>query len=189
MRTFRCIAARSTSVRFDAVMSDAIRGSFRFVNDNEDNVSNNQFAPGIGYVNNAVPGRITTGSSTQVLGSSIVNEVMVGRALEQLRVPIGRRRIRVRLPRLVAVDARRRSAAPRAIRQRTAKTPGSATTRRTSIPYVPLMGFSRRKPRWTARQQRFPSRYGAGVGAAGGEPEPAVVVPGRPVVDARAGTT
>ena len=70
----------STSARFDAVINNAIRGSFRIVNDKEHNVSNNQFAPGIGYVDNKVPGRITTFSSTQVLSSSMVNEVVVGRA-------------------------------------------------------------------------------------------------------------
>ena len=70
----------STSARVDAVINQAIRGSFRIVNDKEHNVSNNQFAPGIGYVDNRVPGRITTFSSTQVLGSSMVNEIVVGRA-------------------------------------------------------------------------------------------------------------
>src|SRR5687768_3022301 len=70
----------STSARFNTVINDAIRGSFRIVNDKEHNVSNNQFAPGIGYVDNKVPGRITTFSSTQVLSSSMVNEVVVGRA-------------------------------------------------------------------------------------------------------------
>jgi hypothetical protein len=70
----------STSVRLDAVLSERIRGSFRIVNDEENNISNNAFAPGVGYRNNYVPGRIITGSSTQVLSPTMVNEVTVGRA-------------------------------------------------------------------------------------------------------------
>ena len=70
----------STSVRLDAVLGDRIRGSFRFVNDQENNIRNNALAPGVGHINNAVPGRIITGSSTQVLSTSMVNEVTVGRA-------------------------------------------------------------------------------------------------------------
>ena len=107
----------STSARFDAVINNAIRGSVRIVNDKEHNVSNNQFAPGIGYVDNNVPGRITTFSSTQVLSSSMVNEVVVGRAWNSFGFMSDDGRVRVRLPRLVAVVARRRSAAPRALRR------------------------------------------------------------------------
>ena len=64
----------STSVRLDTVISERIRGSFRIVNDEENNVSNNAFAPGVGYRNNYVPGRIITGSSTQVLSPTMVND-------------------------------------------------------------------------------------------------------------------
>jgi len=71
---------RSTSVRLDTVVNNAVRGSFRMVNDRENNISNNRFAPGLGETNNAVPGRIMTGSSTQVLGSTMVNEIVVGYA-------------------------------------------------------------------------------------------------------------
>ena len=62
------------------MLNDRVRGSFKFVKDREDNINNNRFAPGLGVTNNAVPGRILTASSTQVLRSSIVNEVTVGYA-------------------------------------------------------------------------------------------------------------
>jgi hypothetical protein len=70
----------NNTVRLDLVLNDHVRGSFRFVKDREDNINNNRFAPGLGVTNNAVPGRILTASSTQVLRSSIVNEVTVGYA-------------------------------------------------------------------------------------------------------------
>lgn len=70
----------STSLRLDTVVNNAVRGSFRIVNDRENNISNNRFAPGLGVTNNAVPGRIVTGGSTQVLSSSMVNEITVGYA-------------------------------------------------------------------------------------------------------------
>jgi hypothetical protein len=68
----------STTLRFDAVANDSLRGSFRFINDREDNINNNVFAPGIGISNNAVPGHIATGSATQVLSRSMVNEMSGG---------------------------------------------------------------------------------------------------------------
>ena len=55
-----------------------MRGSYRFIKDREDNISNNVFAPGIGWANNAVPGYISTASVTQVLGSRLVNETTIG---------------------------------------------------------------------------------------------------------------
>ena len=68
----------NSTLRFDVVLSSRIRGSYRFINDREDNISNNVFAPGIGYANNAVPGYISTGNITMVLSKSMVNEVTTG---------------------------------------------------------------------------------------------------------------
>jgi hypothetical protein len=67
-----------TTVRLDVVQSDNLRGSMRFINDREDNISNNRFAPGLGTTNNAVPGRLLTVSSTQILSRSMVNEMAGG---------------------------------------------------------------------------------------------------------------
>jgi hypothetical protein len=70
----------NTTLRFDAVANASLRGSLRFINDREDNIQNNRFAPGLGTTNNAVPGRLLTASATQVLGSSMVNEMAGGYA-------------------------------------------------------------------------------------------------------------
>jgi hypothetical protein len=131
----------STSARLDAVINNAIRGSFRIVNDREHNVSNNGFAPGIGYVDNAVPGRITTGSSTQVLSSSIVNEVVIGRAWNSFGFVSDtgkykynyrdwwRSSLGVDPPRLEPFGAYREE-------------PGLGYDQADEYPYVPLMGFT-----------------------------------------------
>jgi hypothetical protein len=68
----------STTVRLDVVHNSNVRGSYRFINDREDNISNNVFAPGIGVANNAVPGFISTGGVTMVFGDSLVNEMSGG---------------------------------------------------------------------------------------------------------------
>ena len=70
----------NSTVRLDVVMNQSVRGSFRFIKDREDNISNNRFAPGLGTTNNAVPGKLMTFSSTQVLRTSMVNEVTSGYA-------------------------------------------------------------------------------------------------------------
>ncbi|HZL95585.1 MAG TPA: hypothetical protein VFB99_18150, partial [Vicinamibacterales bacterium] len=70
----------NTTVRLDAVINERIRGSFRFINDREDNISNNVFAPGVGWANNAVPGKTMSGSVTAVLRPTLVNETTFGRA-------------------------------------------------------------------------------------------------------------
>jgi len=70
----------NTTLRLDAVASASLRGSLRFINDREDNIQNNRFAPGLGTTNNAVPGRLLTASATQVLSSSMVNEMAGGYA-------------------------------------------------------------------------------------------------------------
>lgn len=68
----------NNTLRFDVVLSQNVRGSYRFIKDREDNVLNNRFAPGIGTANNGVPGYISTGSVTAVLGPTLVNETTVG---------------------------------------------------------------------------------------------------------------
>ena len=76
--TFPYHSRTNNTMRFDVVLNPNIRGSYRFIKDREDNISNNVFAPGIGWANNAVPGYISTGSVTQVLGPRLVNETTVG---------------------------------------------------------------------------------------------------------------
>jgi len=71
----------NTTLRLDGVLTDTIRGSFRLINDHENNISNNVFAPGIGYANNAVPGWTWTGSLTAVLKPTLVNEISFGRSI------------------------------------------------------------------------------------------------------------
>ena len=68
----------NNTLRMDVVLSEKLRGSFRFIKDREDNIGNNTFAPGIGWANNAVPGYIATGGVTKVVSSSIVNETTFG---------------------------------------------------------------------------------------------------------------
>jgi len=68
----------NNTLRLDLVLNPSVRGSFRFIKDREDNISNNVFAPGIGWANNAVPGYISTGNATQVLGRRLVNETTLG---------------------------------------------------------------------------------------------------------------
>jgi hypothetical protein len=69
----------SNTLRLDAVLNDRIRGSFKFTRDIENNLNNNALYIGSPYtVNNYVPGWIWSASSTQVLSSSMVNEMTVG---------------------------------------------------------------------------------------------------------------
>ena len=68
----------NNTLRLDVVLNPSVRGSYRFIKDREDNISNNVFAPGIGWANNAVPGYISTGSVTQVLGPRLINETTIG---------------------------------------------------------------------------------------------------------------
>ena len=106
----------NNTVRLDLVLNDRVRGSFKFVKDREDNINNNRFAPGLGVTNNAVPGRILTASSTQVL-RLIDRQRGDGRIrAEQLRVQARDGQGRLRSSRLVPLDARRRPPAARAIR-------------------------------------------------------------------------
>jgi outer membrane receptor protein involved in Fe transport len=64
--------------KLDAVWSRRVRGRFTLIRDREDNISDNQFAPGVGVVNNFVPGWTYSAGSTQVLRPNIVNEMTGG---------------------------------------------------------------------------------------------------------------
>lgn len=132
----------NTTLRFDVVLNDKIRGALRFINDREDNISNNAFAPGIGDLNNAVPGRLMTVSSTQVLGPTMVNEVTVGYARNSygFRIPEGefaydprdywRQNLGVDPPRLEPFGAYRESG------------PWLGYDQADEYPYVPIMRFA-----------------------------------------------
>jgi hypothetical protein len=76
--TFPYHSRTNNTLRLDVVVNPSVRGSYRFIKDREDNISNNVFAPGIGWANNAVPGYISTGSVTSVLGPRLVNETTLG---------------------------------------------------------------------------------------------------------------
>ena len=130
----------STSGRFDVVVNPSIRGSIRFQNDRENNVSNNAFFPGVGYLNNSVPGRLVSGSSTQVLRSNLVNEVTVGFARNNYSFisPKGERAydyrdwwrssVGIDPPRLEPFGAYRNP-------------PGLGYDQADEYPYLPIMGF------------------------------------------------
>ncbi len=89
--TFPYHSRTNNTMRFDVVLNPNIRGSYRFIKDREDNISNNVFAPGIGWANNAVPGYISTASVTQVLGPRLVNETTIGFAHNSYAWYAGRR--------------------------------------------------------------------------------------------------
>jgi hypothetical protein len=76
--TFPYHSRTNNTLRLDVVPNSSLRGSYRFIKDREDNISNNVFAPGIGWANNAVPGYISTGNVTQVFGRRLVNETTIG---------------------------------------------------------------------------------------------------------------
>jgi len=76
--TFPYHSRTNNTVRLDVVLNPSLRGSYRFIKDREDNISNNVFAPGIGWANNAVPGYISTASVTKVFGPRLVNETTLG---------------------------------------------------------------------------------------------------------------
>ena len=76
--TYPYHSRQNNTLRLDLVLNPSVRGSYKFIKDREDNISNNVFAPGIGWANNAVPGYISTGSVTQVLRSNLVNETTLG---------------------------------------------------------------------------------------------------------------
>jgi hypothetical protein len=131
----------NTTLRLDTVINNRLRGSFRLIKDREDNISNNRFAPGLGTTNNAVPGKILTGSSTQVLSNSLVNEMTVGYAWNSygFRVAGGehgydprdwyRSALGVDPPRLEPFGAYR-------------DPPGLGYHQSDEYPYVPMMAFS-----------------------------------------------
>ncbi|MGH9163629.1 MAG: carboxypeptidase regulatory-like domain-containing protein, partial [Vicinamibacteraceae bacterium] len=54
-------------LRIDGVLSQTLRASFTFMRDREDNWRGSDFAPGLGWVNNFVPGWIYSGKLTHVL--------------------------------------------------------------------------------------------------------------------------
>jgi hypothetical protein len=68
----------NNTLRLDVVLNANVRGSYRFIKDREDNVSNNVFAAGIGIANNGVPGYISTGGITAVLRPNLVAETTLG---------------------------------------------------------------------------------------------------------------
>jgi hypothetical protein len=66
------------TTRVDAVFSQNTRVSGRALFDRDDAITYNSVAPGVGEINNVFPGNLITGSLTQVITPSIVNESIVG---------------------------------------------------------------------------------------------------------------
>ena len=69
---------KNTVIRVDTQLSSAQRFSVRALFDRDDSTTFNRVAPGIGSVNNMFPGNLLTGTYTQVLKSTLVNEVIAG---------------------------------------------------------------------------------------------------------------
>ena len=67
-----------TVIRIDTQLSDSQRFSIRTLFDRDDSTTFNRVAPGIGSVNNMFPGNLLTGTYTQILSSTLVNEVIGG---------------------------------------------------------------------------------------------------------------
>ncbi|MPZ20795.1 MAG: hypothetical protein GEV06_23230 [Luteitalea sp.] len=65
-------------MRLDAVLSQSTRFSVRTIFDRDDSITFNRVAPGVGSHNNVFPGDFISASASQVLGSSMVNEITAG---------------------------------------------------------------------------------------------------------------
>lgn len=68
----------NTVLRLDGAIKQNLRASYRYLKDREDNWSTNNFVPGEGWVNNAVPGWVHSGSLTWVVKPTIINEMNGG---------------------------------------------------------------------------------------------------------------
>ena len=64
--------------RLDAVLTENVRLSGRMFFDRDNAITYNDVAPGIGEINNVFPGDLVTGSLSQVLSPTLVNEVTLG---------------------------------------------------------------------------------------------------------------
>ena len=64
--------------RVDAVITQNMRGSVKWLQDSDNSITFNALAPGLGQINNYVPGKVVTGALSQVLGAAMVNEINVG---------------------------------------------------------------------------------------------------------------
>ena len=64
--------------RTDTVLSQKTRFSVRALFDRDDSTTYNRVAPGIGSVDNPFPGNLVTGTLTQVIKPTVVNEVTIG---------------------------------------------------------------------------------------------------------------
>ena len=123
-------------------------------------------------------------ASRRCSGRSMVNEMTVGFAHNSYGWYRGRRRVRRRLPPVLPVGGGRRPAAARAVRRRTAIRQGSGYDQADEYPYVPIMTLRRRAAARTCAQLQ-PGAARRQPDSAGGEPQPPLDVPGRPVLDAR----
>jgi hypothetical protein len=65
-------------IRIDQVFTEKTRASFRLLKDRDDTWQYNIFTPGTGHVNNNVPGIVASGTVTQVLKPTMVNEMNFG---------------------------------------------------------------------------------------------------------------
>jgi hypothetical protein len=65
-------------VRVDTVLSQNTRFSVRGVFDRDDNTAKNNIMPGVGTSDNIFPGNLISGTITQVIRPTVVNEITVG---------------------------------------------------------------------------------------------------------------
>ena len=65
-------------LRMDAVLTDRTRMAFKLIKDRDDDYSWNRLTPGTGYVNQNTPGVLASGTVTQVLRPTVVNEMNFG---------------------------------------------------------------------------------------------------------------
>ena len=68
----------NTVLRVDAVMSEKTRMSFRFIKDRDDTWDYSAFSPGVGHRALRSPGLVASGTVTQVLRPTMVNEMTFG---------------------------------------------------------------------------------------------------------------
>jgi hypothetical protein len=80
---------RNFVMRLDAALAQSTRASFRTMFDRDNSITYNRVAPGVGSVNNHFPGNLYTGSLTQILSPSMVNEVTIGYSLNHYGFRVG----------------------------------------------------------------------------------------------------
>ena len=69
---------KNVVIRLDSVLSQRTRFSVRGVFDRDDAVQRNAIMPGVGNADNIFPGNLLSGTLTQVIKPTVVNEMTIG---------------------------------------------------------------------------------------------------------------